>query len=179
MEYQGVTFVRFDPNNEDHALFLWLAYNSKDFEEFFRRIPKDLNQTAVKSIEAITGAAFYPVYDSKGSLFGMMETSGVDPYSQSCDVGLLLDKEATSDKNPLICSFVMIRFLRFLFETTTLNKVSMRFLAHRTGLERFCKENGMRMQGYFRDGVFFKGHFCPELEYAITRKEYFQQHGEA
>lgn len=176
MKINSFHIFRFDVNNPQHVEFLWEKYNDARYADFFRRIPKDLSETSLKSIETITGAAFYPIYDSKGYLFALAETSGIDPYARSCDSGLLVDAKLFSDTlEGSLGEHVMREVIDFLFKSTPLNKVSLRFLSSNKNIQDSCVRNKMSLQGVFEDGIFYQGAWHNEYEYSITRKTFYER----
>lgn len=156
---------RISPQDIDR---LFAYYESPEYAEFFRRVPRGLSRAEFSNIEQLTGASFFV------DTFGFACLADIDTYGGSCQIGFLLDKEYWDQKiNEKKIAFLMTyNFVENLFKNTQIRKVSMRFLSNRTDIKNSLVSGKFKKEAEFKQSVYFDGKYQDELEYALLKEEF-------
>ena len=160
-------------NKEVDGELLWQTYQDDDFCEFFRRIPPSWTREDAINFEAHTQSQLYTILWDEWPV-GFAVVTAVCPYSLTCQVGALLFKDYR-DKivdGFKIAFWSIFRLAEMLFNKTTIQKMSMRFLTSRQDLVKGCERSGFRKEGEFKNSAFCYGKLQDEYEYALDKEAF-------
>jgi len=163
--------TRYEPSIDWEALRDF--YLNEDYKEFFRRVPFGYNSADLQKFEERFQCTLFSI-TAYGHIIGFALLSDIDSFGFNAHFGLMLQKEFQDRQfdNGTPAFLITKHFLKQIFNSTVLNKISMRFLAKREDLVKSLSLGGFKQEGYFKCSSYFKGQMEDEIEMAILHQEF-------
>lgn len=139
--------------------------------EFFRRMPP-LNTwlEPERALKLWQAAAAHIIFEDNTPV-GMIVSGFTDQASRACEIGMLVDKEASTHRH-LTFLHIMHDFIKNAFDYYNLHKVFVRVLTHRTEMRKTLESFGSVCEATLRDSVFFNGEYHDEWYISLLKLEY-------
>lgn len=144
-------------------------YEKKENAEFFRRCPPICDWLTPQGVLTVLGTLWL-VYENERPI-GLAGLFSKDPYSRSCEFGLLIDNEATQSRSEAARS-AFNQVCSYVFNYLNFHKISIKLMPWRTKLAKRIEEHGFTKECDLRDSCFFRGEYHSEMLYSCLKLEF-------
>jgi len=165
----ALKLIRLAPYTPEIAPFIVKWAEKPDNAEFFRRVPPLSDWLSTAAITQLWQAAWV-IYEDETPV-GLLNLHSLDPYSRSCEIGILVDNEASSHRRQTVDA-VTDQMADYLFNYKNLHKVYLKVLEGREKLVKILESKGFVSEALLRDSVFFKGEYRNEYLLSCLKLEY-------
>lgn len=161
--------VILQPFSTEHASLLMQWASRSSNSEFFRRIPPLMNWATPEATLALWKGSWTILED--GRPVGIGIASFGTQADRSCEVGLMIDADASSQRS-LTSALAMRQAFEYCFDYCNVHKITMRVLTTREGLKQNLLKLGCSVEATLRDSIFFQGEYHDEWLLSCLKLEY-------
>lgn len=158
---------RYDKHIEEHVAILRELYSDPTAAEFFRRVPRDLVLRRLADFEELFGVGLY-VLTCKDGPAGLAVVSDINPYGQNCQLGIAMLKKYRHQ----LSQGLFKEMCRFIFNTTQIRKIYLTVLERRIDLRHWCAAQGMEVEAWLTENIFFEGAWHTEVMFSVYRNNF-------
>lgn len=144
-------------------------YDKKENAEFFRRCPPICDWLSTQGIQATFGALW--VIFEEATPIGLAGIFNKDPFSRSCEIGLLVDKDSTTNKTAAVAAVTNL-LGDYIFNYLNYHKVYIKLMPWREKLGKKIEAFGFSKECDLRDSCFFRGEYHSEMLYSCLKLEF-------
>ena len=163
--------IRLLPLTADAAPLVLSWAEDERLSEYFRHFPPRIEWSQADKMLQVFTHTYLVALDSE--LIGLVGFSQVNTAAKSVDMGFMLAHKHLEDSAEVSWK-VGLEMLKYVFEDLRYHRATCRVLTHRVDLKKRIESYGWKLEGTLKQSCYYRGEYCDEALYAITRDEYCQ-----